>query len=345
MALENLNSDQPVFHDVLVLDGGSTEALAYHIGFVCTMISTGRFGILRQVIGTGYSALLAWRLAKTWRRVLAIYSESSERAERNGKLIALLSSPLNDFLLAPTTKWRLLIDKLAREDKVASEETHDDGDSKDSESDFHLVPGVTFTVARAVCDSTAVWVARNGADEDLVLAAMELANYDSAIGFGAYSNIWTAMRTECTISGTGVRFLVSSKSAESEPNTKLQRIEGDDLVVFPMHFQIAETARALSSSVLDAGTLQRYRRLGRESIIDSVVVRTDGKKATSIMATPRKAPNQYPGSAKKKKQHAEQEIAPDTERLARPKQRCSAPCSSLSSFFFSSGVVIKRVEL
>lgn len=300
--------------DVLVLDGGSTEVLAYHIGFVTTLIAHNKISTLDQVIGTGPSALLAARLAWAWPQIVDVMNAKENRRERSDRLMAVLCRPFDKILCTPQKDWKPLIEALVKE-----HETSPGVDVKTDTGEVDLVADAEVEVASQASSEwrlsevpKAFVCSRvfESSQLNMVLADHPIDALAFACGLPhgpvrhttVFNNLWTAMRCVATRSGVGIRFIVSTVSCT--PDMMSTAVTLSDVECYTMDDCVAKCGLFGSTTVLTPGRVGELRLKGhadcKQHFHGSTAAST--RIHISLMQTPRKKTKRRPATPRSRQQ-------------------------------------------
>lgn len=267
-------------HDILILHGGSKEALAYHIGFVITLISEQKMKALKSVFGIGASALLAVRLATTWPTIVKIMRQNVKR--RTDELFRLLNDKLALTLASQTTDvWKLDIEHLVSEYSWPLESGDSDDEKSMDGSEWSLETKPTVLIGKNVPNSSSVCLLKSEFQTNALCEACGIET-NNVRQCAPYVNIVQAFRTLYTVSGEGLRFIVSSP----DPACAAKRFR--DVDFYPMSPQVASSALEISATTLKRDVLVALRQLGHDDCHSRDLGVPNKDKAPSVMQTPRR---------------------------------------------------------
>jgi hypothetical protein len=318
-------------YDVLVLHGGSREALAYHIGFVITLIREGKLKHLKSVFGVGASALLAARLAWAWPLIVDKMTQTSEN--RTDWLMKILNDPFTHMLMEQNSSvWKLDIEGMTAEHEWPCKTADDDPDDSDTHSvalsDWSVESLPTVFIGKNIPDTMKICVLRSGSQANALFDACGIETKDVRSS-APYVNIISAFRTLCTVSGHGLRFIVSS------PDEKCMERTWSDVEVYPMHASVSKGALEHTTTVLDGPAFAALRQLGYEDCHRRDLGIPRKTNAPSIMQTPRRASSIASDST----------ASTDSLHANKPKKpsACTDLCSS-NWFTRKSSIVIEEAD-
>jgi hypothetical protein len=277
-------------HTVLVLDGGGSEALAYHIGFVSALILEGKITQLDEVFGVGPSAVLAARLAWAWPYIEDHFQYTTRATERSDVVMNFLHDPLTPLLLSSDKdEWnKQLVDLCTQHSKPLDLSLDVDNDSEvHSLSDvkqFKLDPQVTVKTGRGPADTMKVGMCP-GSDIFSLGYACKLSEL---VCNRVYANVLTAVKNECQKPLSGWKVIVSSRCVKDHQFAG-KMLKGFE--IYPMDPLISDCAIAGEITDLSADAIAIYKRKGYYDCHRYKPVEQGRLQGAVIMKTPRKRPD------------------------------------------------------
>lgn len=305
-SVESTDSFITGLQQILVLDGGSFQALVYHIALTAVLLHRRRLTKLSHIMASGPSALFAAHLRRVWPLLYSSLQRCVEQ-DRLQLIFDYLSKPFRAHYEKPKDQWVLPMRALA------AWEPHASSSSNNSSSDasaiasprfvdetnadtFVVVQQPKLTLFGCTPGSSALTLLTN-IDGDVFAAALfaaRLVETDRTVSQGLYSSVLSAVRVQSSVSGHGLHILVSSKTYPvvlSADTAAVTKFDTSDTEIFPMPTDVAETCdETLCDLPLVMARVFELRRMGNA---DAVMKQPHARSARirskqSLMATPRK---------------------------------------------------------